>query len=366
MAVWGGSAAAADCGPQAPLGRVVAALLLVAVTQGAAARAPRHDGGGATFRFATIHGDGMVLQSSGATVWGVGGGADVSVTVDGGVAVKATRSTWLNEDTWLARLPAQKPGFAPHTVKASSGTESAELRQILFGDVFVCAGQSNMDYPINGFDLPGRPGTTDCWDAENANCTLFNDTTPKACSKRRNVGCLQCHYGCVENAQAEVVGMAKYDQTMRLNIIANSGAHFPVTPRPLIEQKNTGWLAPSRMGGAFSAACFFWGRDMSDALAKRNMARPIGLMQAAVGGTTLQFWSSNDAVAQCQGLGSPWEWPPNFRNGTGNLSTGYKLPDVPTGWNAKIVPMLRTAIKAVSWYQVGVPETSSAPHDVLN
>lgn len=176
---------------------------------------------------------------------------------------------------------------------------------------------------------------------------MYNDTTPKACAARKNVGCLQCHYGCVRDAQAEVVRMANYDKTMRLNIVANSGSHFPAAPKPLIEQTNTGWLPPSRMGGAFSAACWFWGRDMSDALAKQGKARPIALVQAAVGGTSLQFWSSDDAIAKCQGLGEPWEWPKNFRN-----STNSTLRDVPTGWNAKVMPLLRTVIRAVSWYQV--------------
>ena len=305
---------------------------------------------GATFRFASIHGDGMVLQASGSTVWGFGGGA-VTVSIDGSAGVAAARSSWLGQDTWLAKLPPQKASFGEHTITAASGAASASLTGVLFGDVLFCAGQSNMDYPINGLDLPGKPGKVDCWDPANENCTMYNDTTPKECAARKNVGCLQCHYGCVQNAQEEVVGMAQYDRSMRLNIIANSGAHFPAASRPVAEQKNTGWLPPSRMGGAFSAACWFWGRDTSAALAKQGMARPIGLVQAAVGGTSLQFWSSDDAIAQCQGLGEQWEWPANFRNGTGNLSTGYKLPDVPTGWNAKVVPLLRTVIRAASWYQ---------------
>ena len=146
--------------------------------------------------------------------------------------------------------------------------------------------------------------------------------------------------------------MAKYDGLMRLNVVAESGSHFPVTKEPLAEQKNTGWLEPSRMGGGFSAACYFWGRDMLDTLENHKMARPIWLLQAAVGGTTMQFWSSDTAIAQCQGTGDPWQWPQNFRDGTGTLLTGYTLPDIPTGWNAKINPLLRTTIKAAIWYQV--------------
>lgn len=305
-------------------------------------------------RFATIHSDGMILQAAPlqSTVWGYGG-SDVNVVIDGGAPVAATRSPWLGKDSWLAKLPPQPAGFTMHNITATSGAERVQLRSIRWGDVYLCAGQSNMDYPINGFDTPGGRGSkVDCWDPANANCTLYNDTTPRQCAARKSVGCLQCHYGCVENAQQEVDAMAKYDGLMRLNVVAESGSHFPVTKEPLAEQKNTGWLEPSRMGGGFSAACYFWGRDMLDTLENHKMARPIGLLQAAVGGTTMQFWSSDPAIARCQGTGDPWQWPQNFRNGTGTLSTGYTLPDIPTGWNAKINPLLRTTIKAAIWYQV--------------
>jgi hypothetical protein len=305
-------------------------------------------------RFATIHSDGMILQAAPlqSTVWGYGG-SHVQIAIDGGTPVAATRVSWLGMDSWLAKLPPQPASFTEHNITATSGTERVQLRSVRWGDVYLCAGQSNMDYPINGFDTPGKPGSRiDCWDPANVNCTLYNDTTPHLCARRKNVGCLQCHYGCVENAQQEVHAMAKYDGRMRLNVVAESGAHFPVTKGPLAEQKNSGWQDPSRMGGGFSAACFFWGRDMMDTLEKHQMVRPLGLIQAAVGGTSLQFWSSDRAIARCQGTGDAWQWPRNFRNGTGNLSTGYKLPDIPTGWNAKIYPLLRTTIKGAIWYQV--------------
>ena len=80
--------------------------------------------------------------------------------------------------------------------------------------------------------------------------------------------------------------------------------------------------------------CWFFGRDLAMNL---KPPRPIGLVEAAVGGTSLQYWSSDVAIAQCQGHGESWDWPPNFRNGTGKLTNGYPLPDIPSGWNAKLV-----------------------------
>lgn len=306
-----------------------------------------------SLRFSSIHGNNMILQAAplSSTVWGYGGGRRVQVSIDGGPPVTAARSSWLGVDTWLARLPPQDAALGFHSLTATSGAERVTLTRVQFGDVYVCAGQSNMDYPLNAMTLPGKPGRVNCWDPANVNCTLLNDTTVEACARRRGVGCSQCHYGCVNNSQAEVNEMVHYDSLLRLNVIAESGAHFPTATKPLAEQKTTGWLPPSQMGGGFSAACWFYGRDLADTLQNHRAARPIGLLQAAVGGTSLQFWSSSAAIASCQGLSQPWQWPLNFRNGTGNLSTGYKLPDIPTGWNAKIFPMLRTVVKGAVWYQ---------------
>ena len=273
---------------------------LVVLLPGTMAAAATAAGGTPSqLRFSSIHSHGMVLQAAPAqsTVWGYGGGGRVEVAIDGAIPVVATRGRWLGQDTWIAKLPAQKAGFASKNVTATSGAERDELLSVQWGDVFLCAGQSNMDYPINAFDTPGKQASQiDCWDAANVNCTLYNDTTPKLCARRKNVGCLQCHYGCVQDAQQEVDAMKKYDSLLRLNVIAESGAHFPVSGKPLAEQENTGWQPPAKMGGGFSAACYFWGRDMADALQQKQMARPIGLIQAAVGGTSLQFWSSDDAI----------------------------------------------------------------------
>lgn len=116
---------------------LVAAPYTCRLVQSARVRTKTDDGAAATFRFASIHSDNMVLQAAPlrAIVWGFGGGADVEVSVDGGSAVKAVRSSWHEQDTWLAKLPTLPAGLSAHTVVATSGAAKATLEGVLFGDV---------------------------------------------------------------------------------------------------------------------------------------------------------------------------------------------------------------------------------------
>jgi sialate O-acetylesterase len=65
-----------------------------------------------------------------------------------------------------------------------------------------------------------------------------------------------------------------------------------------------GWLPPSGWGGSFSAMCWFFGRDLYDAMETKV---PVGLVQTDVGGTPDQHWSSPDALEKCKGP-DPWDW----------------------------------------------------------
>ena len=129
----------------------------------------------------------MVLQMAPlqATVWGfVEAGASVTVEMNGHT-VHATTSMWLNESTWLAKLPATEGSLKQYNISATSGASTITLSGVLFGDVFVCSGQSNMAYTI---------GTPTCWDPSNIDC-----------HKKPNDA--QCSYGCTENAGAEIAGV---------------------------------------------------------------------------------------------------------------------------------------------------------------
>eukprot|EP01052_Picozoa_sp_SAG31_P048278 SAG31_NODE_10029_length_1193_cov_2.914991_1_plen_313_part_01 len=224
----------------------------------------------APFRFSSAYSDDMVLQQAPAqaVVWGfVPSGSEVTISFDG-KSIDAPVAPYMGESTFMAKLPATPSSLTEmHNISATSAGKTITLANVLFGDVWVCSGQSNMQYPI---------GSPTCWNESNINCTVRD---------------AQCGYGCVNNSAAEIAAMANYPH-MRLSQNTDGGSKVP-----LAESGNTGWMNPAKMGGKFSATCWFTFRDVYKAL---ESPRPIGLIETNVGGTPDQHWSSPEALDKCK------------------------------------------------------------------
>ena len=94
--------------------------------------------------------DGMLLQRGEATViWGVGAtaGATVTVSVHGVTGVGTTTAEKSGE--WRATLPPVG-AMESTSLSVSDGTSSATLRDVAFGDLILCGGQSNMGFGMCG------------------------------------------------------------------------------------------------------------------------------------------------------------------------------------------------------------------------
>jgi len=76
----------------------------------------------------------------------------------------------------------------------------------------------------------------------------------------------------------------------------------------------------------FSAACWFFGRNLYD-----NLKVPIGLVSNNWGGTLVEQWSSPDVFQQC----------------TSSVPVSYRSQL----YNAMIVPYFNMKIKGAIWYQ---------------
>jgi sialate O-acetylesterase len=75
-------------------------------------------------------------------------GSRIIVAVNG-ISVHAIGGA---DGTWRAQLPAMAAG-GPYTLSAAiAGGASEQAHDVMVGDVFLCGGQSNMQFPVKGAD----------------------------------------------------------------------------------------------------------------------------------------------------------------------------------------------------------------------
>ncbi|NXK89737.1 SIAE acetylesterase, partial [Formicarius rufipectus] len=256
--------------------------------------------------FASYYGDHMVLQKepAGAVVWGHGQlGAAVTVALlgtGGLVVMKKTAQVKGPSGTWTTVLDPMDQG-GPYTLTAKQGLENITLQDIYFGDVWLCSGQSNMAMTV-----------------------------------------LQ-----VANASQELAAAAHYPY---VRVFAAAPAHSDVELEDL-ERIDLPWSIPTaaeNLGHGnftyFSAVCWLLGRSLY-----KTLGSPVGLVEAAWGGTPIEAWSSRQALQTCgllEDTGSP-----ALSSSTSEHQhlSGPQTPSVL--WNAMIHPLLNMTLQGIAWYQ---------------
>ena len=102
------------------------------------------------FRLSNTLGSHMVLQrdSAATCVWGFSGAGDVVVTRFQGKGLTTTADS---SGVWRQFLPPQPATMQPQTLSFTSAGSGAHLSitDVLFGDVFLAGGQSNMAVTVN-------------------------------------------------------------------------------------------------------------------------------------------------------------------------------------------------------------------------
>jgi sialate O-acetylesterase len=182
-----------------------------------------------------IIGDNMVLQRDiPVNIWGwAGPGESVTVMMNGQKVSVATDKT----GAWKARLnPLPAGGPFEMTI---SGKNRIILRNILVGDVWVCSGQSNMEWPLSR----SRNWTEDKNNINNPEIRLFY--VPKNMSTK-----------------------------------------------PLQNTKEARWeLCNEESASVFSAVGYYFGRNL-----QQQLKVPIGLINSNWGGTDIETWTSLETM----------------------------------------------------------------------
>jgi sialate O-acetylesterase len=263
----------------------------------------------ADVRLPGLFSDHMVLQR-GKPIWVWGWatpGEQVTVTLG-----RARVSVAAERGEWRVRLPAQKAG-GPFTLVVE-GRNRIEVQDVLVGEVWICSGQSNMEWPMRRSHQPEE----DIKDSRNPWIRLY--TVPKLKS-----------------------------------------------PDPVDDVKAVWRLCQPEAVADFSAVAYYFGRDLQEALRV-----PVGLVHTSWGGSPAEAWMRWEVMAANEGyrrdILDPWpEQDRRFREElakwereTEELKQQGKQQTRGRPWanwrpaelyNGMIAPLLPYSVAGAIWYQ---------------
>lgn len=252
------------------------------------------------FLLPAIFADSMALQQSSIVpVWGK---ADPGTTITLTTSWDKQRLTTLVGVDSTFRFSVTTPAYKdiPYgDITLSRRHHTTTIRHILFAEVWLAGGQSNMEMPMHGFW--GQP---------------------------------------VEGAYEAIL---------------HSGEGYPVrfykTPRqlasaPQFEGKGQWYTASPSTTDKASAIGYFYARELS-----RILNTPVAIVESTWGGTRVQPWMPEQAYLSTQ---SDDELPLEIQKGNLTYKCGNELnaSPIPTAmYNAMIHPLAGFGIRGLIWYQ---------------
>lgn len=203
------------------------------------------------------------------------------------------KASWFKE---AIHIVADKDGNWKTQVKTTDSKmpqsivlNDIHLTNILFGEVWLCSGQSNMQDPVKGFEAMPVFG---------ANMAIIQATNPN----------------------------------LRLFTVDRIGSKIPLKDL----SKYSPWQEANPENVAnFSAVAYFFGEQL-----QKILGVPVGLIHTSWGASTIQAWMSNELLSQYQKVD------------LGNVDITKKPNQTPTAlYNAMLSPLIPFTIKGVVWYQ---------------
>lgn len=235
--------------------------------------------------------DNMVLQQcSDARLWGW---SDKGKTVK--VAVSWSEKTYTakagKDGRWLVKVETPAASYTPHTISFDDGDGVVTLTGVLSGEVWVCAGQSNMEMPVRGF----------------GNCPVegYNEVLVDARNHRG------VHY-------------VKIPSVMSMTPLDDAKCEW--------KEINMNTVSSA------SATGYFFGRLLHTAL-----DIPIGLIEANKGGTRVESWLTKENLEKFT------DEPLDSAQMVKKYSWDYHRPLL---WgNGTFNPILNYTVKGIIYYQ---------------
>ncbi len=230
----------------------------------------------------------MVLQrNTTVVIWGwADAGEEISIEL-----------SWLNvplnveadnEGNWRVELGTTN-SKDPQTIRINSRESDIVLENVLFGEVWLCSGQSNMQQPVKGYD--GQP--------------TFGSNMATA---------------------------RGHNPDLRLFTVDRVGSGTPLQD----VEKYTAWQqATPESVSEFTAIGYFFGLQLQEILDV-----PVGVIHTSWGGSSVQAWISKEVISTYQEVDLE------------DVDITKHTNHIPTAlFNAMIHPLIPYTIKGALWYQ---------------
>ena len=194
-------------------------------------------------KLSPVFADGMILkQQSLVTLSGNAlPGRQVAFAADWGISVSAVADV---DTRWSVEIPVPPADFKPHEIVFETNDTTIIIRNVMFGEVWLASGQSNMEMPLSG------------WPTDSIQYS------------------------------AESIA-ASADSLLRFFTVDKR-----ISLQPEIDTPGRWVNASPATAGQFSATAYFFARMLRDSLQV-----PVGILSAYWGGTPIEAWIRSECLA---------------------------------------------------------------------
>ncbi len=252
---------------------------------------------GTRLAVAPVFGHHMVLQRDAeVALWGTAPPGE-KLRIRLGWGIPKVDSQAGPDGRWTARFRTPGAG-GPFEITLLSSSNEIRIADVMVGEVWICSGQSNMEWSVGPGNGPG-----------------------------------------VRDFEKEVA--AADHPRLRLFDVKNA-----IAPSPLSTCEGKWDVCDPTTVGTFSATGYFFGRELLD-----RLDVPIGLIGTNWGGTVAESWTSAGGLAGF----------PEFQEAIAKVKSIAQDPaadrkwfnvNTPTAlWNGMIAPLVPYGIRGAIWYQ---------------
>ena len=236
--------------------------------------------------------DNMIIQQqSDVRLWGwATPGRKVTATTSWSEQRASAKAD--KQGRWLLTVRSPKASYDPLSITFDDGDGQVVIQNVLAGEVWVCAGQSNMEMPVKGF----------------GNCP-------------------------VQEYNQEVIGAAGPRQVRSAKI----PSIMRMTPQ---EDADTRWreCSPQTVGD-FSATGYFFAKTVN-----RALDIPVGIIEANKGGSRVESWLTKENLEK-------YTSEPTDTMGIVNFKKEWDYHRALVWGNGTFNPILNYTVRGILFYQ---------------